>query len=437
MTGEEFTYNEAARITTLVESDDLRNSNIILLAQPLTKNRSWNVGDVCYERETCVFHKLEKTFKIVKLEEVLRSSNEICGITKNTQNFLLNKDSVFKTEMDQVAVEDQPQQKDKELIISSSVSKSNYPEVGTSMNEKFSNPNHDSSKADENPVRVMDLDQAFKRSTPLKKSKAAKSKIVSKFGFLWECKQGLDIEGLKPSLVEFSEDIDSASDVAVVALALVLKNCIGEKKRTTVLHMDDEQPRILKRTMQVLLRLLDETFSYTEDIRVFLQKDWQSKMIFSSNFSGVNGLEFDHVVIVVSQAEYYLKYYLPQAISRCTYDLTIILLPKGKLDIKEQVSQKLSIFSRTRNDITKETAANIAQELKRECLVNQVVVTECKDCEKNCFSYIISNLTDNKQMFEVHTHSDQYKYNLFHLTDYAEFEEQPVGTIFSVLADNL
>ena len=436
--GEELTYNEAARITTLVESDDLRNSNIILLAQPLRKNRSWNVGDVCYERETCVFHELEKTFKIVKLEEVLRSSNEICGITKNIQSFLLNKDSVFKTEMDQVAVEDQPQQKDKkELIISSSVSKSNSPEVGTSINEKFSNPSHDSSKADENPFCVMDLDQAFKRSTRLKKSKAAKSKIVSKFGFLCECKQVLDIEGLKPSLVEFSEDIDSTSDVAVVALALVLKNCIGEKKRTTVLHMDDEQPRILKRTMQVLRRLLDETFSYTEDIRVFLQKDWQSKTILSSNVSRVNGLEFDHVVIVVSQAEYYLKYYLPQAISRCTYDLTIILLPKGKLDIKEQVSRKLSIFSRTRNDITKETAANIAQELKRECLVNQVVVTECKDCEKNCFSNIISNLTDNKQMFEVHTHSDQYKHNLFHLTDYAGFEEQPVGTNFSVLADNL
>ena len=49
----------------------------------------------------------------------------------------------------------------------------------------------------------MDLDQAFKRSAPLQESKTARSKIVSKFGFLSEPKQGVDIKGLKPNLIEF------------------------------------------------------------------------------------------------------------------------------------------------------------------------------------------------------------------------------------------
>ena len=185
--------------------------------------------------------------------------------------------------------------------------------------------------------------------------------------------------------------------------------------------------------MQVLLRL-DEKFSYTEDIEKFLQKGRQSKMIFSSNFYSVKGLEFDHVVIVVSQAEYYLKYYLPQAISRCTYHLAIILLPKDKLNIKKRVVQQLFSFSSRTRD---ETVANIVKLWSVECLVNQVVVTECKDCEKNCLSYTNSNSTDNKQMFEVHTHSDQYKDHLFHLADYTEFEEQPIGINVSVLLDDL
>ena len=171
----------------------------------------------------------------------------------------------------------------------------------------------------------MDLDQAFKTSTSLKKSHYGRSKIVSKFGFLCDPIQGVDIEGLKPDIVEFSDDIELSSDVAVIAFALVLQKFIDEKERTTILHMSEEQPRILRRTIQLLLRISEEPFSYVEDIRVYLQEN-KSKMIFSSNFCNVNGMEFDHVVIVVSQIEYFLKYYLPQVISRCTYDLMFVLL---------------------------------------------------------------------------------------------------------------
>ena len=46
-------------------------------------------------------------------------------------------------------------------------------------------------------------------------------------------------------------------------------------------------------------------------------------------------MEFDHVVILVNQSEYYLKYYLPQTISRCTHDLTFVLLPNEKENIKK------------------------------------------------------------------------------------------------------
>ena len=81
-------------------------------------------------------------------------------------------------------------------------------------------------------------------------------------------------------------------------------------------------------------------------------------MLFSSNFRIVNGMEFDHVIIVASQSEYYLKYYIPQVISRCTYDLNFVLLPKEKIDE------------------TKETVANMIEELKRECLLKQTVIAD-------------------------------------------------------------
>ena len=191
--------------------------------------------------------------------------------------------------------------------------------------------------------------------------------------------------------------------------------------------MADEQPKILRRTIQ-LFRKLDERFSYTEDIERYLQKKKSSRMIFSSNFRSVNGMEFDHVMIVVSQSEYYLRCFLPQVISRCTYDLTFVLLPKDKMDIEEVFLQEPSAASsRIGDDEAKETVANVIEELKRQSLVKPVIVAECKACEKSCDSSI-SNETDNGETFIMHTHSDQYKEHLSLLADHAELEEQARGT---------
>ena len=420
--GETLSHTEAAEITALVKRSYFRESNIILLPQPLLKNRCWKIGKKKYERETCMFWELKNTFKIVRLEEVLRCSNEISRITKSTQNFVRNKDSVFRTKMNKLTFEQKQQREDNKKL-------------QRTTRSEISNPSDDFIKADEIVDPRMDLDQAFARSASLQKKRIAKSKIVSKFSFLCEPKQGVDIEGLKPNLVEFSEDINLASNIAVISLALVLKNFIGKNETTTILHMADDQSMVLKRTIRLLRRLLDKTFSFTQDIKVYLQKNKQSKVVFCTNFRSVNGMEFDHVIIVVSQSEYYLKYYLPQVISRCTYDLNFVLLPQYKKDIKKGFLQKLKLFSKTRNDETEETAADMIKELKVEGLVKHVVIAECKACEKNHYCYSILNETDDKQTFGVHTHSDQYQDYLFHLENNTESEEQPQATSTSALAE--
>ena len=229
-------------------------------------------------------------------------------------------------------------------MVSLCVAESNYAEVRIpstfkSTRSEVSNPSNYVTTADKCLNYRIDIDQAFERSASFQKSKAAKSKIVSRFDFLCEPKEGVDIKGLKPNLVEFSEDINLTSDIAVISLALVLKKFIGKNKATALLHLADKQPRILKRTIQLLPKLLDEKFSYTQNIEEYLQKNDDPQMILSSNFRSVNGMEFDHVVIAVSQSEYYLKYYLPQAISRCTFALTLVLLPKDKIKSKKGLLQ--------------------------------------------------------------------------------------------------
>ena len=70
--------------------------------------------------------------------------------------------------------------------------------------------------------------------------------------------------------------------------------------------MTDEKPEILKRAMQLFPKLLPNV-SYTDSIEEYLKKDRKSKMIFLSDFRSVNGMEFDHVVILLNSSEYYLN----------------------------------------------------------------------------------------------------------------------------------
>ena len=75
------------------------------------------------------------------------------------------------------------------------------------------------------------------------------------------------------------------------------------------------------------------------------------------------------------------------------------------------------------------------EELKLKCLVKQLAVSECRVCEDDCDCYSISNVSDSKETFHVHTLSGQYKELLSHLTNYTDLEEQAHGSNDSVLVE--
>ena len=393
--GESLTHIEAVRITNLIK-DNFEKSYLIILAQPLKKNRSWNAPDESYEKETCMFEELKTAFKIVKLQKVLRSSNEITQITKSAQKFVGNKDSIYITEMDGLKFE----QKQRSVDInpaSYSAQTSNDPETTlnpkSNINSIYSNSSVKSNKRHDG---AMDLDQALELTSSLENG-TGKNVIKSSFSFICEPRKGVEIKGEKPKLYEFSGNIHSASDMAVISLALVLVDITVKNKKTVLLHMGEEKPDILGKAIQLLPRLLDNVFC-TESFKEYTRNDRSGKTIFSSSFRSVNGMEFDHVVIFVSYLEYYLKYYLPQVISRCTYDLNFVLLPK-----ENQTSENDKLID------SKETVGGLLEKIKQECLVIQLDIVECQTCEEDdeisvdCMSGEI-----DKKLFRVHTHSDQY-----------------------------
>ena len=171
---------------------------------------------------------------------------------------------------------------------------------------------------------------------------------MSRLNFVCEPKQGVDINGGRPKLIHFSDSIQSANYMAVISLALFVKQFISENKRTVLLHLTDEKLDILRRALQLLKAIeTKETkeISYTESIEEYLKKDRYSQTVLSSNFRSVNGMEFDHVIVFSSYLEYYLNFYLPQVISRYTYNLRFVLLPSGKqvINIPTWLKQKIPL----------------------------------------------------------------------------------------------
>ena len=423
--GEMLTHGEAAKINKLMKSDVFEQSNVVILAQPLRKKRTWKVGKKCYRKETFMFHELKNTFRIVKLEKVLRSSNEICRITRATQKYVRNKESVFTTELDKQKFEQQKQSEEGKGYVTLSYGpqdstdldpNQNTAQFETSNNESFSFSHNNINKTDEKREHAFDLDQAFEKVTTLQKGNTGKNAIVSNFDFVCEPTQGVDIKGGKPKVIRFSEKICSTSDMAVIALASALSEFIRRNKTTTLLHLTDEKPEIFKRALQ-LFPTLFANFSYTENIEEYIQKSKQSKMIFSSNFRRVNGMEFDHVVILVNQSVYYLKYYLPQVMSRCTYDLNLVLLPEGP---QNEESRKLIE--------AKGTVEEIIEEMGQECLMKQVDVVECQICKEDSDCYCITNENENRSIIGVHTYSDQYKSHLSSLNEKMKSKDQVADT---------
>ena len=408
--GEMLTHEEAETLTMLT-NNNFEQSSIIILAQPLAKQRGYIVKRNMYEKETCMFNEL-KNFKVVKLEKALRYSNEICTITKYAQQLVQDQETVFRTEKDKLEfIKQQEDQDNKSYLVKLTHETLND---GKGLNSSIN-----CKQSKKIPDDIVDLDQAFVKLASVKRKNRG-NKIVSKFHFIAEPKQGVDINGGDPVLYEFSDDIQSFKDIVVTFTALLLLNFISENEATVLLHLSRKTPEILKKAVQVLRKHPQSDFLYTEEIdKYFEAVDKSTKIVFLTNFSQVNGLEFDHVIIFANNSEYYLKQYLPQAISRCTYNLKIVLLPMETINTAKGIRKILNkIFPKKDKIKTNDTVASMANELVGKDMMKKVLVDDCKSCannHSNCFE-------SGEKYVKVHTHSTQYE-DIVKLTKNSKIQE--------------
>ena len=393
--GETLNEGEASKINNLIKSNYFEQSNIVMLAQSLQKSRQWSEGKKRFERSTCMFSVLEGLFNIINLKEVQRCSSEIFKLLSYTQCLVEGKDSVFRIRKEK--------KKPKKQL-------GNKPEIGkNNMDcdyEKTLILNEDLNEVDGMHFKTMSLDQAFESFMAVHSKKEGNNKILTRFTFTCKPHQVCEIHGATPNAVDFSKAIHPNSEKAVISLALILKRFIGKNKRTVVLYLTSGKPLILTKAL-FGIKQIDDIVS-TENIEMFIDEDGPTmrKKVLSCSFHSLNGMEFDHVIILLTHSEYYLKYYLPQAISRCTHDLNLIFLPRLKETVKKhQANKTFNCFSRNKGSKDQYTIGDMKQEWMQKDLTKQWNVEECCRCEE------VSIFTENdqKSTFKVHSHSEQYR----------------------------
>ena len=432
--GETLTRNEAAQIKKLMKMDNFKESHVIILQQPLTKKRSWSVGKDSYERESCMFQELEGPFKVIKLEKTLRFTNEIHNLTKFTQNLVENQESVFPTDIEKL----KPPLK--QTSVNAEINSEIFSNPGTTISSK-ENVGSDPKKIDEPLEQPIDLDHAFKNLSVLRNLGGGKSKIVSNFGFVCEPQKGLDITKKTPELIQFSEQINSTSNIAVIALTLALNKFISENKKTTLLYTSDKEPKILRMAIHLFPHIVSkvcktETIKeyeviYTESFEEYLENK-ETRMVFVTNFRSVNGMEFDNVLILLNRSEYYLKHFLPQMISRCNCNLNFILLPKENESVKRVSSlTKLSNFLlRSKSVEEKFTVGNMIEDWKEKSLVEscewdyRIIECQKQTCKEDRKCYCILSETDDL----VTVHSEYYRNHLSAHNENLQENQQAVDT---------
>ena len=82
-------------------------------------------------------------------------------------------------------------------------------------------------------------------------------------------------------------------------------------------------------------------------------------------------MEFENVIVVIDPDEYYLKHYIPEAITRCTTNLYLMLLEDKKKKKKE------------------ETAKGIVEQLEQydPPVIEKLIIEKCKECDKDSNFY--------------------------------------------------
>ena len=451
------------------QKEQLKNSTLLIALQPIKIER-FNFFNNGGKRQKSlhkqhVFEPLKTIMKEYQLKYVMRTTIPINKLAEITQNYLSkksnqyihshqpNKISFSHSKMEKMKSESCPDYPRKRIRLSQNSSPiSNPPSNITSDNSRVSsNPgaeivpidlqervdddtlisgeiNCESSSHKSAPVvsssssiasvipsatvtsqssssTIIDFDESCKSaSTPSKRSEKNLPKTVTKYSYTRGSIIGHNIHGPLPMLIEFQKKCNRKTILALIAF--FLKKVIRiESKSIAILHFESTNASWLYQLLQ--LESCFEDLTLTDDVETFLTSKSEKEIVLVSSYDTVKGLEFSEILLILEKDEYYLKQYIPEAITRCTSNLSVLIRPSW-----DQKNRNLSNTVKPLVAHWKER--NMDTSDKEKCILKLLTLGFCPN--KSCIKFNENGIScpdpeDSPEtpFYGVHTNTEWYK----------------------------
>ena len=360
---ENLTKSEANTLhKTFEKVKQFRNSTILIATQPIEIDRQviFNDSHKLYYEKGHMFEQL-KTFKVYNLKYVMRTTVQINALAKVTQDYLNSKSNLYiqhQTKQKGSRGDTHYQNIYEELPCpclktrNPSKMKQVLSKLPTPMKNVFSKMKRNTYKIKNisNSLRpptfyvasppsscisqtaasdrvqlhdIVDSDELQKLTFSRDKQNTEKNqRIITTYHYPCESKIGHGIHGPLPQVIYLSPSISQIEQV--VLMGMFFKNSFEklQLKRIVIAHFEPSDSFWLK---WLLLKLsLYTSLKVTNDVKEFLEERCNN-IVLVKNYTFLKGLEFPNVVLMLDANEYYLKQFIPEAMTRCQSYLCILI----------------------------------------------------------------------------------------------------------------
>ena len=314
---QDLSTEEVESLTPILnDEEELKKSTFLIAVQPIKINRVEYFYEMGIKRQFSeTKHELDKLrmatgIKVRTLKNVMRTTVQINNLAKFTREYL---------------------DKGSNRCVRQQQSYGTKPSIDFS----YRAPQFQ-------PEKVIDYDEMYSLSSVEDITDERNyQETVTSYSYTCDSQIGHGIKGPLPRLIKLDESADLNEHVALIAA--VFYEVIAERKpiRIAVIHFEHEDPPLwLKSLFQ--LKNISKSITVTENTEEFL-KDTRKKLVLVKNLKFLRGLEFSKVLLILDSNEHHLRHLIPEAITRCMEDLTILIRPPVHRDHRSNTVEDLAV----------------------------------------------------------------------------------------------
>ena len=332
-------------IPILNNEEELKNSTVLIAVQPIKITR---VDKFCENGIKKKFsetkHELHKLItatgiKVKTLKNVMRTTvriNKLADITRdyldNKSNRCVRRQQYYDVRSSYEAVTDlnlDPKYL-KEANFDSFQSTSQESNFSFSVTSDHSS-NHTTSSPSFEPENLLDYDEIYKLvHTDISPDEENFQETVTSYSFTCHSQIGHGIKGPAPQFIKFAISADLCEQVALIASVLdkIIESAKTKPNRIAVIHLEREDPPFWLKSL-FELKNISPSLKVTNKTDEFL-KDTNENLVLVKNLNFLRGFEFSKVLLILDSDEHHLRHLIPEAITRCTSNLSVLIRPSAQ-----------------------------------------------------------------------------------------------------------